>query len=137
MMARFRERATVGDGEEPGGKLRGPEPRFSRFIPRIWIHSAGQPTNQSGHSLMPGSLYASWPPTRFRTRRNTGIDRGTKVARFLSAGPIRKRSSKQSPTCRLRFLATGPFVHVQEKELVPLLSDSPFIMQRNDVWILY
>lgn len=34
------------------------------------------------------------------------------------------------------FLRDRTFCSRQEKELVPLLSDSPFIMQRNDVWIL-
>lgn len=47
-MARFRERATAGDRRGAGGK-RGTESRFPRFIPRIWIHSAGQPANRSGH----------------------------------------------------------------------------------------
>lgn len=71
-----REKEKEGKKESDGaiprtrdpGRSRGrrTEPRSPRFISRIWIHSAGQPTNQSGHPLMPGSLYASWPPARFR-----------------------------------------------------------------------
>lgn len=130
VMARFRERATAGESE--GGERA--EPRFSRFIPRIWIHSAGQPANRSGHPLMPGSLYASWPPTGFPHGRNTvaSIDRSTKVARFL----FQSARIAKDPRNNRRYAG-----HVSSRQ-APLLAAGkgarptfPFelIMQRNDV----
>jgi len=56
VMARFRERVTAETTRIR--KKRGARASLSRFIPRIWIHSARQPANQFGHPLMLRSLYA-------------------------------------------------------------------------------
>lgn len=117
------------------------ESRFLSFYPPD-LDSFGRTASQpSGQALMPGSLYASWPPARFRTEETPpGIDR-TKVARFLSAGLESLRSKEILETIVRRLFLRDRLLCSQgelngEKVRPTLLSDFLSIMQRNRVRVL-